>query len=127
MTPTQDEYGAVINTPETYRAIADELRGIGTVSGASIPVIIAWTDQAGTQLDILFCYQPDQYGRLQRGMSTNTDLFVAVSSFGMFGFDVTGPWKSPGYVGEKLHLGGDNTTTEKLADLINGLCRELGE
>ena len=70
-------------------------------------------------------YKPVQYGNLQRGMNALTDLFVAVSGFGMFGFELNGNVKDAAYVGEKLNLGGRNTTTEKLAELINGVCREL--
>lgn len=114
----QDEYGTVINGEQTY----DGLTGILI---AHHPAIIAWTDEAGTQLDILLAYSPAQYGSLQRGMSSDTDLFVAVSNCGMFGFELNGSEKFPGYVGEKLHLGGENDSTVKLAELINAVCRRL--
>jgi len=114
----QDEYETVINSEETYKGLAANLR-IGNT------IVFAWTDQEGTQLDILMNARALQYGRLQRGMNAATDLFVAVSHFGMFGFELNGTEKFPSYVGEKLNLGGINTTTEKLAELINGVCREL--
>ena len=112
----QDEYGTVINSQKTYEVLADILR--------IDSVIFAWTDQEGTQLDILMAHNPVQFGHLQRGMSAATDLFVAVSHFGMFVFELNGMEKFPGYIGEKLGLG-TNTTTEKLAELINGVCEEL--
>jgi hypothetical protein len=114
----QDEYGTVLNSKKTYESLVHNLKH-------EAPVVFAWTDQEGTQLDILMAYRVMQYGHLQRGMSANTDLFVAVSHFGMFGFELNGTEKFPSYVGEKLNLGGINTTTEKLAELINGVCREL--
>src|SRR5258708_293910 len=112
-----DEYETVLNGENTYKGLAGWLFEYHTA-------IFAWTDQEGTQLDILMAYNPLQYGHLQRGMSASTDLFVAVSSFGMFGFELNGNEKNAGYVGEKLGLG-TNVTTEKLAELINGICREL--
>lgn len=121
MKPTQfdqDEYGTVTNSQKTYEGLAKWLFEYHAV-------VFAWTDQEGTQLDILMTHNPPQLGYLQRGMNTETDLFVAVSHFGMFGFELNGAEKFPSYVGEKLGLGGENTTTVKLAELINGVCREL--
>lgn len=114
----QDEYETVINSEKAYKSLTNILRSRGSI-------VFAWTDQEGTQLDILMAYNIVQYGRLQRGMSTRTDLFVAVSDFGMFGFELNGMEKFPSYIGEKLNLGDINTTTEKLAELINGICKEL--
>ncbi len=116
-TVDQDEYQTVFNSEKTYKGLASHLSNHD-------PIIFAWTDQEGTQLDILLAYKPLQYGHLQRGMHSMTDLFVAVSHFGMFGFELNGTEKFAGYVGEKLNLG-TNITTEKLAELINGVCREL--
>lgn len=116
--PEQDEYGCVVNSQDTYEALSTWVKIHGYV-------IFAWTDQDGTQLDILMAYRPLQYGKLQRGMDTLTDLFVAVSDFGMFGFELNEKEKSPRYIGEKLNLGEDNITTQELAKLINGICRLL--
>lgn len=109
MNPTQfdqDEYSTVLNSEKTYQGLAKWLFEYHAV-------VFAWTDQEGTQLDILLAHNPPQLGRLQRGMNAFTDLFVAVSSFGMFGFELNGIQKDAGYVGEKLNLGGTNTTTKK--------------
>lgn len=106
----QDEYDTVLNHKDTFETLAALLR----------------TDQQGTQLDILLAYTPFQFGNLQRGMKSATDLFVAVSHFGMFGFEINELEKFPGYVGEKLGLGPDvNPTTAELAALINGVIGEL--
>lgn len=117
---SQDEYETVINSQATYDGIVEFLKVENHRQ-----IIFAWTDQEGTQLDILMSYRPMQFGHLQRGMKSRTDLFVAVSSFGMFGFELNGAWKSPGYVGSKLGLGDENTTTKALAVLINGVCERL--
>jgi hypothetical protein len=116
-----DEYGTVINHKDTFTFIANMLqaeRDFGSV-------VFAWSDEQSSQYDILMTYKPLQFGHLQRGMNAGTDLFVAISGLGMFGFELNGAWKSAGYVGEKLGLGGSNDTTVALADLINGVCRRL--
>ena len=115
-----DEYDTVVNHPDTYLGIASRLEDIYE-SG----VVFAWTDNEGTQLDILMVTNPAQVGHLQRGMRSSTDLFVGISGWGMFGFELNGTWKAPGYVGSKLGLGGENATTVALAELINGVCTEL--
>lgn len=114
----QDEFDTVLNHDETYAVLAAVLR-------TDFCVVFAWTDGHGTQLDILMACNPIQYGHLQRGMRSTTDLFVAVSSFGMFGFEINDLEKHPSYVGEKLNLGGHNDMTAELAALINGVIKEL--
>lgn len=114
---TLDEYGTVINSDQTFNYLAERLaRGEAW--------LFAWTDQEGTQLDILMKLNPFKLGPVQGGLQAD-DLYVAVAHFGMFGFGLNGREKFPDYIGEKLGLGGANTTTEKLAELINGVCRGL--
>jgi hypothetical protein len=114
----QDEYGEVFNSERTFTGLARLLE-------KHISVVIGWTDQEGSHLDILFVVAPVQAGGLQRGMSAQTDLFVAVSHFGMFGFEIKEDGELfAGYVGEKLRLG-DNITTQKLAELIDGVRKRL--
>lgn len=113
---TTDEYNIVINSPNTYKVIKSYLD-----TGA---IAFAWTDEAGSQLDILMAYNVPVVGYLQRGMR-GKDLFIAVSGFGMFGFSINYGDKHPAYVGEKLNLGSVNETTEKLAELINGVIGEI--
>jgi len=113
----QDEYGEVLNGKKTYKSIASTLEQNGSV-------VIGWTDQAMTHLDILFTVAPIQVGGLQRGMS-HADLFVSVSAYGMFAFDIKEDYLHPGYVGEKLGLSGENTTTIRLAELITEVRKRL--
>lgn len=115
--PDQDEYGEVLNSDRTYAWIAETVERSGSA-------IIGWTDGLGSHMDILFCLAPIQKGGLQRGMSALTDLFVAVSHFGMHGFEIKDDFLHPGYVAEKLGTG-DNSTTAKLTDLITGVRDRL--
>lgn len=110
------EYNEIRNGLETYKEIANKLR-------QHIPVIIGWTDEAYTHLDILFTYQAyREYGNyLQRGFMP-TDLFVSILSWGAYGFEVDRE-KSVGYISEKLGMNGE--TAEKLTELINGIINEL--
>lgn len=113
----KDEYDEIINGENTYKEIANRLK-----QGQA--VIIGWTDERSTHLDILFTYHIyKEYGNhLQRGLRGN-ELFISIISIGAFGFDVNNE-KYPGYIGEKLNLIGE-PTCEKLAELINGIMKEL--
>ena len=111
----KDLYGEVINGENTYKEIAYLLK-----SGHS--VIIGWTDEKYTHYDILFSLNVVKEGILQGGLRWN-DLFVSIMRIGCFGF-LTDSKKESGYIGEKLGLG-DNITTEKLTDLINGIIENL--
>lgn len=110
------EYNEIINGTETYKEISNKLR-------QHIPVIIGWTDEACTYLDILFTYQAyREYGNyLQRGFMP-TDLFVSILSWGAYGFEVDRE-KNVGYISEKLNVHGE--TAEKLTESINGIINEL--
>ena len=114
-----DEYGEVINSEKTFEHIALRLKMVNSV-------IVGWTDQEGTHYDVLFTggayKQEGNY--LQRGLRGN-ELFVSVMSHGAFGFNLDGE-KHPSYIAEKLHFGcWSNITMEKLAELINGVIRNL--
>lgn len=110
------EYNEIINGTETYKEIANKLK-------QHIPVIIGWTDEECTHLDILFTYQAhkEKENYLQRGFMS-TDLFVSILSWGSYGFEVDRE-KNVGYISEKLGINGE--TAEKLTELINGLINEL--
>lgn len=114
----KDEYDEIINGENTYKEIANRLK-----QGQA--VIIGWTDERSTHLDILFTYHIyKEYGNyLQRGLRGN-ELFISIINIGAFGFDVNDNEKYPGYIREKLNLTGE-PTCEKLADLINGIIKEL--
>lgn len=113
----RDKYGEVINGNETYKDIAEEL-----ISGS---VIIGWTDEKHTHIDILFNYKAcrEVGNYLQRGLRGN-ELFVSIIGLGAFGFDVDKREKAPGYIAEKLNLKGQ-PTTDKLGELINGVIKEI--
>lgn len=113
----QDEYGEVINSEKTFEGLAEILQ-------KHTATIIGWTDLHGTHFDILLVVQPIQVGTLQRGLKARTDLFVSISGFGMFGFDIEREDTHSSYVGEKLQLGG-GVTTEEVTNLINGVRRNL--
>ena len=114
----KDKYNEIINGNNTYKEIANKLK-----SGQA--VIIGWTDERSTHLDILFTYNIyREYGNyLQRGLRGN-ELFVSIMSIGSFGFDLNNNVKSSGYIKGKLNLTGE-PTCEKLAELINEIIQEL--
>jgi hypothetical protein len=114
----RDEYGFVINGEGTYQEVAWQLLF------GDHAVIFPWTDQAGTRLDILMVFGPDQLGDLGEGMNAGTDLFVA-TRFGFYGFELNGQLKFPSYVAEKLGLTRGNALAQPLAQLINGVAGEL--
>lgn len=111
----RDKYGEIINGENTYKEIACQIK-----NGRS--VIIGWTDEEYTHFDILFTLNVIKEGFLHGGLRWN-DLFVSVMRKGAFGF-LTDSKKDSGYIGEKLGLG-NNVTTEKLTELINGIIDNL--
>lgn len=115
-----DKYGEVINHKETYQDIADYLR-----YKAKGKVLIGWTDECGTHFDILFVKDPFIEGNMQGGIK-EVYLFVSIMRIGASGFVINDEDTHPGYIGEKLNLG-NNITTEKVAELINGVRKEFGE
>lgn len=124
--PKVDEYGVVCNSFETFEYIAFILNQTGSI-------IISWTDERGTQFNILFTKLAFPFlqvvGPIQnQGGLSGDDLFVSVMRWGAFGFEVSKDHidTHSGYYDEKLgafRMGG--VTAEKLAELINGVKREL--
>lgn len=111
------ELREVINGPETFKGIADYLK-------ENRLCYIGWTDEEYTHLDILFSWNNVvSFGNHQRGIYGWEDLFVSIMSHNAYGFR-TDSEKSVGYIIEKLRMG-DNQTSEKLTELINGVCKEL--
>lgn len=115
-----DSYNEVINHADTYSEIAGML-----IEGRS--VLIGWTDEQGSHFDILFNVRPhaDLYNArtIQRGIRVS-DLIVSIMSRGAFGFEINSADIAAGYYGEKLNLGG-GITTDKLAELLNGVKKEI--
>lgn len=113
------EYNEIINGEKTYNEIADKLK-------QNIPVVIGWTDEDYTHLDILFVYKAywEPLNYLQRGFKP-TDLFVSLLGWGSsYGFEVDRE-KHEGYISEKLNVYGE--TASKLTELINEVIRRLKE
>lgn len=109
-----DEYGEVLNDLTTFEEIARQVQ--------KLPVLIGWTDNLGSHFDILFSFGISKTGPIQGGISP-LDLFVSIMRVGAFGFEISHKDTSPGYYAEKLGIGG--STGEKLAELINGVKKEL--
>lgn len=111
-----DDYGEIINGPYTYKGIANRLK-----EGES--VIIGWTDEEYTHLDLLFNFKTYKEGMLQRGLRGN-ELFVSIIGLSVFGFDVKDREIHEGYISTKLNIHGEPTVS-KLAELINSVIKEL--
>ena len=112
----KDEYGEIINGYDTVIEIAERLK-----DGQS--VIIGWTDEKYTHLDLLFNYKTYKEGMLQRGLRGN-ELYVSIIGWGAFGFDVIDREIHKDYIYEKLNIHGEPTVNE-LSELINGVIKEL--
>lgn len=113
----KDTYGEILNSADTYREIA-----YACLYQKS--VLIGWTDEQMTHLDILFTYKPTFEGANHQGGIKPTDLFVSVMRRGAFGFERAETSTHSGYINEKLG-GGLGSTAEKLAELINGVRNAL--
>ena len=112
-----DTYGEVINGEGTYQWIANDLK-------EGLAVLIGWTDQKGTHFDILLKRGVQKYGSNIQGGIKGSDLFVSIMRRGAFGFEPENVDTHAGYFDEKLG-GGMGSTSEALAELINGIKRNL--
>ena len=74
-----------------------------------------------SQYDIMFMYQPNNFGNHQRGITSN-DLLIGVVGFGAYGFSINIPDTDPGYYREKLGV-----SSNFLAFLFNEVRRRLNE
>ena len=114
-----DKWEEVINGENTFKTIAETLLDTGKC-------IIGWTDQECDHRDILFTYQPKQYGNLQRGLRW-CYLYISIMGCSSMGFLIenkTNNIKNSGYIKEKLYLR-DNSCDNKICDLINGVIHEI--
>lgn len=117
----RDTYGEVINGPGTYKQIADDLITYDCV-------LVGWTDQQGTHLDVLFNWGAIVHGNNIQGGISKDDLFVSVMRWGCFGFELKDEDTHPGYIDEKLgNRASFGPTAEPLAELINGVKKALYE
>lgn len=118
-----DEYGEVLNSPETYLDIA-------TLLSKGANCFVGWTDEAGSHFDILFTALPvmiptDNKKTIQGGLRPGSDLFVSIMRKGAFGFEINHTLTSAGYYADKLTLNDNGETADKLAELINGVKYQL--
>lgn len=128
-----DEYGEITNGENTFREIATQL-AMGDA------VLIGWTDGRGTHFDFLFKYRAAANaaqtfgGAIVAGvfLSNNfqggirpSDLFVSIMRKGAFGFELRDTNTNWGYYDEKLGGGLGEVTGQAVADLINGIKKEL--
>lgn len=74
-----------------------------------------------SQYDVLFVYNPNDFGTHQRGI-TGQDLLIGVVGFGTYGFSINIPDTDPGYYREKLGV-----SSNFLAFLFNEVRRRLNE
>lgn len=110
-----NEYGEVINGEDTYSLIANKLKNKETIG-------VGWTDEDKTHLDIIFKLELDhKEGMFQRGIISNY-LFVSIIDHTSYAF-VPDSIKYGSYIQEKLRM--NNSCGDKLAELINGIIKEL--
>lgn len=116
-----DDYGEIINHPNTYRCIALTLKEKGSI-------IIGWgCPQAKTHFDLLFSVDVKGHGMLQGGLRPRTDIFVSIMRRGSFGFELSRTETDGGYYEEKLGGGLGTELREALADLINNVKIEYNK
>lgn len=113
-----NKYGEVINSKDTYFAIAKHL-----IKGESVG--IGWTDEDSTHFDIIFTLGIKKYGLFQGGIKAN-DLFVSILHWSSYGFNTDGV-KLGGYIQEKLRLSDYDITGEKVKELVNGVIECLNK
>jgi len=115
-----DKYNTIINSKETYEMIAFRLKNYGSF-------LMAWTDEDGTQFDILFTVEPNfeiqNIHLIQRGIK-RTDLFVSIMGIGACGFKIENDNTHGGYYAVKLNFRGGKTP-KKVGELINGVMKAL--
>jgi len=105
-----NRHGEIVNGTCTFEALAQSLD--------SGPVMLGWTDEAGSMLQVLFA-RPRRFGAPGGGLDMNPrKLMVAVVGHGCYGF---GSETAPDYIREKLKVSGGTAT--KLCELINEVLK----
>ncbi len=109
------EYNEVINGEKTYKKIAKFLKEDKAVG-------IGWTDEINTHFDIIFKLGLSNKSGIFQGGIKQEYLFVSIIDHTSYGF-ISDTIKDVGYIQEKLRM--NNETGEKLAELINGIIKEI--
>lgn len=112
-----DDWGEVVNDPETYDEVAQLLIEDNSV-------LLGWTDQNMTHLDILLTIKPSGFGTHQGGIRPATDIFVSIMRRGSFGFEIANEDTHSGYYEEKLG-GPMGSTADAVAELVNEVKKRL--
>lgn len=117
-----DEENLVINGDKTYKFIKENITEHGSV-------LISWTDEIGTHFDILFTYKPEclDWSSVQGGIKAYY-LFVSIMRYSSFAFNTENSDKTADYILDKFQMPESvRPTAEKLAELINGVIKELNK
>lgn len=118
-----DAWNEVTNGEETYNEISAFL---GSGNG---PVLIGWTDEESSHLDVMFSIVNIKVGNIQgihpAAPIVGGMLFVTIMRIGAFAFAIHDGPLSSDYVGEKLGTGENNPTTDALTKLINEIISGL--
>lgn len=109
-----NKYNEVINGEMTYKEIAQLLLDNCTVG-------IGWTDEESTHLDIIFKLGIVKMNAFQRGIKGDY-LYISIIDHTSYAF-VPDTIKNPSYIMGKLRM--NNDCGYKLAELINGIIKEL--
>jgi len=116
--PILDKWQQVVNGPDSYEAIADQLMLNGSC-------IVAWTDCKDTHFDILFTVSPRSFGYLQGGIRGYGYLYISIMKRGCFAFNIDyNEDRFPSYFGEKLRED-KGPALDALTELINGVMRKI--
>jgi hypothetical protein len=113
-----DDYGCVLNRLDAYKTIAISVRGIG-------PTCVAWTDERGTQYDMVLARSVAHIGMAQGGMHRAGLIYVGIMRLGCWGFDPAYQ-QFPDYLVEKLNVS-PGVTAEALATFLNGVFTAFRE
>lgn len=109
-----NEYGDVVNGPETFATIAAHLNHNGRA-------MIGWSDGMGTKFEILFTLCVPYAGTISGGIRPFEDLFVSIIGKGAAAF--TTPHSNEldtGYI-EGQYMVNMGETAGPFADLVNGV------
>lgn len=108
-------HGEIINGSNTYESAAYDLVERGGV-------VLNWTDERGTLLNISLSYGLTRVGALGGIVDGGTKVWVGVAGHGMFGFRPTA-FVEASYANEKLGVNG--LTATKVGELITGVLKDL--
>ena len=114
---TTDEHGLVCNGEDTYRCAALDMR-------YRHQVVLNWTDQRGTALNIHLAYGPTRVGTLAGMIDGGPNkMWVGVAGHGCWAFEVQPGHLHADYIAEKLKVRG--ATAIAVAELLDNIRREL--